>query len=50
MLETVDRLIRIVRDEEFMRQLSQNVTPHDIESNRVKGCNPLLIAAIVEKF
>ena len=50
MLESVDRLNRIVRDQEFMRQLSQNVTFHDLETNRVKGFYPLLIAAIVEKF
>ena len=49
MIEYADRVGRIVRDPEFMRQISQDVTLHALESCRVRGFYASLTAAIVDK-
>ena len=49
MIEYADRVGRIVRDPEFMRVISQDVTLHDLESCRIRGFYASLTAAIVDK-
>ena len=49
MLEDVDQLSRLVRDREFMRIVTQNVSYGKLVSYKVKGFFSMLAAAIIDE-